>query len=81
MKRLAGALMVFALLGAAGCGDGDGGTPDVAACKAAMKKDFETATASPEAPSASRPAACKGVDDATVQRLAEEILGEEMGGG
>jgi hypothetical protein len=70
---LAAFVMVF---GAAGCGS----EPDVAACKAAMKEQFKEATADPAGPDATRPAECDGVDDATLQRLAGEVMGEAVGG-
>lgn len=48
--------------------------PDVAACKAAMRHDYAVAMSDPSAPPASRPPACKGVDDKTLVRLASEIM-------
>lgn len=65
------AATALAALMVAGCG---APKPDVAACKAAMKKDFATALANPEAPSATRPPACNGVDQKTLTRLVGEIL-------
>lgn len=63
----------------AGCGGGSSG-PDVAACKAAMKEAFATASADPSSPDASKPAACEGVDDKTIERLAGEIVSEALDG-
>lgn len=79
MKRtLATAALMLAL---AGCGGGDdpaapapSPTPDVAACRTALEADFRKAMEDPDAPSATRPPACEGVDDATLQRLAGEII-------
>ena len=47
---------------------------NVAACKAAMVRDYEYALAHPDASPATRPAACKGVPGATLNRLAAEIM-------
>lgn len=81
MKRkhaTAAAALVLTMLGA-GCsstGNDEKPKPDVAACKAAMKRDYEKAQDDPSAPSATRPPACAGVDDTTLQRLAAEIMSE-----
>jgi len=75
MRKLTAVFAVLAFLaGVTGCGN----EPDVAGCKAAMKKDYTEATAAADAPPATRPAECKGVDDATLQRLAGEIMGEAL---
>ncbi|WP_433008763.1 hypothetical protein [Kribbella sp. CA-294648] len=52
------------------------GPGDTAACKAAMKADYGKALATPGGPTASRPTACNGIDDATAQRLAGEVMSE-----
>ena len=39
-----------------------------------MVRDYDYALAHPDAPAATRPAACKGVPDATLNRLAGEIM-------
>ena len=52
--------------------------PDVAACKAAMKRDFVAGMTSQNATPATRPPACQGVDDKTIKRLAGEIITEEL---
>lgn len=58
-----------------------GVSPDPVACKAAMRTAYRSALASNgTGVKAMRPGACAGVDDATVQRLADEILTEETGG-
>jgi hypothetical protein len=41
-----------------------------------MKEDYRKAQENPSAPSATRPPACKGVDDATLERLVGEVLSE-----
>ena len=72
--RIAGVVMAAVLTGGlAGCG-GSGSGLDVAACKAAMKKDCATALSNPSTPPATRPAACKGVDNKTLKRLVGEIM-------
>ncbi len=71
----AAALLFFAaMLALAGCASGGTHTANVAACKAAMTRDYDYALAHPDAPPATRPAACKGVSGATLQRLAAEIM-------
>jgi hypothetical protein len=55
----------------AGCG---GGTGDAAACKAAMSRDYATALEHPGASPAAQPFACKGLSDATLKRLAAEVM-------
>ena len=59
-------------LALAGCGPHHAASP--AACKAAMTRDYHYALAHPDAPPATRPAACKGISDATVQKFAAEIM-------
>jgi hypothetical protein len=75
LKRIT--VVLVALVALAGCG---GNKADVAACKTAMKEQYTTATADPSAPESAKPAACKGVDDATLQRLAGEIIDEALDG-
>jgi hypothetical protein len=70
--RIAAAVVLAAAL--AGSLAGCGGGPSVPACKAAMTRDYHYALAHPGAPAATRPAACKGISDATVQKLAAEIM-------
>lgn len=65
------ALLALSAL-AVGCG-GDA-EADPAACKAAMEKQFEDAKDGKEG---SRPDACDGVDDKTVQKYAEEIVADQ----
>jgi hypothetical protein len=72
--RIAGVVMAAVLTGGLGACGGSSGGPDVAGCKAAMKKDFATALSNPSAPPATRPPACKGVDNKTLERLAAELM-------
>ena len=78
--RIAAAIAAAAAaLALAGCGGSaaTGGTHtagNVAACKAAMTRDYHYALAHPDAPAATRPAACKGVPAATLARIAGEIM-------
>ena len=75
MTRTRIAVLAFAALALAGCASGSTHTAsNVAACKAAMTRDYDYAVAHPAAPPATRPAACKGVSDATLQKLAGEIM-------
>ena len=68
---------VIALAILAGCGSSG---PDLAACKSAMQAQYAHALADPGAPPATRPAACKGVPDATLQKYAIEIMSTSMPG-
>jgi hypothetical protein len=70
--RIAAATILAAAL--AGSLAGCGGGPSESACKAAMTRDYHYALAHPGAPPAARPAACKGVPDATVRKFAAEIM-------
>ncbi len=56
-----------------------GSKPDVAACKAAMARQLASGIANPDQPAGTRPKACTGVDDKTLNRLAAEILAREFG--
>ena len=68
-------IIVLAVLALAACSSGSTHTADrVAACKAAMTRDYRYALAHPDAPPAARPGACKGVPDATIRKLAAEIM-------
>jgi propanediol dehydratase small subunit len=72
MGRLCAVVLAVLLLAA--CSSGSSSTAHVAACKAAMTRDYHYALAHPDAPPAAKPAACKGVPDATLQKLAAEIM-------
>jgi len=56
-----------------------GSKPDVAACKTAMTRQLASGIANPDRPAGTRPKACTGVDDKTLNRLAAEILAREFG--
>lgn len=57
------------------CSSDSGSSADPAACKAAMTKQYKDAAAKGDnAPEGSRPKACEGVDDATVQKYATDIV-------
>lgn len=73
MNKLTGTLaaLATAALTLTACGSSG---PDVAACKTAMKQQFAQGLTNPSAPPPTRPAACEGVPDKTVQRLATEIM-------
>lgn len=71
MNRTTALAACLAALLLAACG-GSGGDP--AACKAAMTRDYRYALAHPDAPPAAKPAACKGLPDATIQKFAAEIM-------
>jgi hypothetical protein len=78
MKKIAVALTALIAIPLAACSSSH--KPDVAACKDAMTKQFQQALAEgADAKSASRPAACDGVDDKTLQRLSSEVMSEQMG--
>lgn len=68
---LSAAVIAFVVLSTGGSGSGK---PDGRACKAAMKKQFDYGMSHPDGPAGSRPAACKGVSDADLQRYASEIM-------
>jgi hypothetical protein len=48
--------------------------PDAAACEQALRANYQAAQADPNGPPMGRPAACKGVDDKTLQDIATKIL-------
>lgn len=76
---LTAAVLAFAGFGALGYALRDD-SGDPAACKAAMRADFQRAIAAgADAPTSDRPAACNGIDDATVQRYASELVTEQLG--
>jgi hypothetical protein len=79
MRRILAAAALGVAL--AGCGgNGDAGTPapspssGTAACKSALAEQLKTGMETPDAPSGTRPPACAGVDDTTLQRLVGEII-------
>jgi outer membrane murein-binding lipoprotein Lpp len=74
LRRVAATAIALAVLTLAGCSTT--AKPDAAACKQAMREQYQTALKNPSGPAASRPAACNGVDDSTLERLAGEVLAE-----
>ncbi len=69
-------VMFFALGALALASHGGQSAPDVEACKQAMAEQYHAAiTGQPFA--SGRPPACSGIDAATLQRLADEIISEE----
>ncbi len=59
---------------------GSDSKPDVAACKAALAKQLDTAVkAGDKAEEGSRPDECEGVNTATLQRLLGEVTEERVG--
>lgn len=61
------------------CSSSDSTKADPAACKAALTADFKKAAAAGDkATPADRPAACDGLDDKTAQKLATEVLNEQV---
>ncbi|MFD4231179.1 hypothetical protein [Streptomyces sp. NPDC058545] len=72
------AVAAITLLVLTGCGSDTKADP--AACKAAMTKAFDEAIAAGnEAKKSKSPAACDGVDNKTLQRIAGELIGDRAG--
>jgi hypothetical protein len=62
------------------CSSSDSPKADPAACKAAMTKQYKDAVAKGDnAPEGTRPKACEGVDDTTVQQFASDIMKDAVG--
>lgn len=81
MKTRTAACTILLALTAAltACSSGSDAKADPAACKAALTADFKKAAAAGDkATPADRPAACDGIDDKTVQKLATEVLSEQV---
>ncbi|MFF0728402.1 hypothetical protein [Streptomyces sp. NPDC004134] len=64
-------------LGLTACGSSDAGDGNVADCKSAIAEQMQAA-ADTDA-EGHRPAACIGIDDKTLQRIAGELLEDELG--
>ncbi|MFD8566786.1 hypothetical protein [Streptomyces sp. NPDC059639] len=81
MRTRITAAVIAALLatGAVACSSSET-KADPAACKAAMKKQFDEAMkkGGDEAAADERPEACVGIDDATAQRYAKELMGDAV---
>jgi hypothetical protein len=76
--RTTGALIaVVAALTLAGCGHSSGSPASVAACKHAMQQEFAASAAS--GTKGTEPAACKGLPQKTLTRLAGEIIASHLG--
>ncbi|MFD0146201.1 MULTISPECIES: hypothetical protein [unclassified Streptomyces] len=72
------ALAACMLLAVTACGSSDA-KADPAACKAAMSRDYADAIAAGEqAEQSTRPPACVGIDDETAQRIAGELIAEQI---
>lgn len=65
------AAAAVALVAVAGCG-GTSASPK--ACKAAMRHELQHAFSNPSASPGTRPAACKGISDAELRKLAGQLL-------
>ncbi|MDV7220603.1 hypothetical protein [Streptomyces prunicolor] len=78
--RTAACAVLLALTAAlAACSSSDSTNADPAACKAALTAEFKKAAAAGDkATPGDRPAACDGLDDKTTQRLATEVLSEQV---
>lgn len=77
MRRAITAIPVLAALVLAGCSS-PAAQADPAACKTAIAGQYQDAAAAGEGVPEEWPAGCEGVDDATAQRLTEEILTEAL---
>jgi hypothetical protein len=71
MKVAAAAAVIAALSIITACG---GSGPSQAACKSAMQADYAHALAYPGAPAATEPAACKGLPQSVITKLAGEVM-------
>jgi len=71
------ALALILLVLVAGCGSAAAASP-VAACKAAMSADYAHAQASPAAPPAAEPPACKGLSQAQLTKIAGQVIGAQL---
>jgi hypothetical protein len=78
MKKIIIAAALAAAI-ATGCG-GTSHAGQVKACKAAMKADFAKGMTNPGASPATEPEQCKGLDAATLKRLAGQIIGGALSG-
>lgn len=76
----AAAITAFALGGGLGillADDGDEPLANPAACKEALWENLrKTSAAGPNAPTASAPPACLGLDRATLERITREVISE-----
>jgi hypothetical protein len=73
------ALLALAVL-TAGCSSHSTAKADIAACKTAMRKQLQDAVAAgSSATPGSRPSQCDGVDAKTLQKLAGDLMAEQVG--
>lgn len=64
----------------AGCSGDSSTEADVASCKTAMREQLQTSiNASDTATPGTRPSQCDGVDDKTLQKLAGDLMTEQLG--
>ncbi|MHA4814157.1 hypothetical protein ACXZ65_07345 [Streptomyces aculeolatus] len=78
LTRISLALAAAGLaLGLTACGNSDAGDGNVAACKAAIAEQMQDAVDTDT--EGHRPAACIGIDDKTLQRIAGELIEDELG--
>lgn len=70
------ALCAAALLTLTACSGSDTAKPDTAACKTAMAQQLDDAIDT--GAKGTRPAACDGIDDATLKRLSGEAIGDRL---
>lgn len=77
---LSAALLVAAAL--TGCSSSGSTVADEAACKKAMTAQYKEAAAKGDkAPEGTKPQACQGIDDKTLQKLAGEVMSEYLESG
>lgn len=69
-------ILIFAVIVLAGCSSG----PSVPACRAALLSDYRYALAHPHAPAPAAPAACHGLSQAQLRKIAGQILDQVMQG-
>jgi hypothetical protein len=60
--------------------DSASGKPDLPACKAAMRAQFQYGMEHPDAPEGARPVECRGVSDRDLQRFFSEIMNDYTNG-
>ncbi len=73
------ALLTLAAL-TAGCSSDDATKADVASCKTAMREQLQDGiNAGNTATPGTRPSQCDGVDDKTLQKLASDLMTEQLG--
>lgn len=77
--RTAACAALLALAALTGCSDNDA-KAEPTACKSAMRKQLQDGIAAGDkATPGTRPVECLGVDDKTVQKIAGDLMAEEIG--